>query len=90
MEQRLDVSQLEPPEPLERALESLKELRVGQYLHIYHRMEPLLLYPLLEKMEFNWETGCDHQGMFHIAIWHRDDRAAQAEAQQAIGECCRT
>ena len=90
MERCLDVSQLEPPEPLERVLESLRGLEQGQYLHVLHRREPLLLYPLLEEMNFISETCRDPQGMYHIAVWHADDSAAQFEARQAITRCCGT
>ena len=90
MEQLLDVSELEPPEPLERILESVKDLWQGQYLHVRHRREPLLLYPLLEKMALNQDTCCDAHGTYHIVIWREGDLSAEAEARQAVSECCKT
>lgn len=88
MERRLDVSALEPPEPLEQVLASIRELLSGQFLHVYHRMEPLLLYPLLEEMGYEWTTRCDSRGMYHVIIWHPGDPAAAAEARKAIDGCC--
>lgn len=49
MEHQLDVSELEPCEPLERTIEAIKRLKRGDVLRIVHRREPHLLYPLLEK-----------------------------------------
>lgn len=49
MEHRLDVSELEPCEPLERTLAAITLLETGDYLRVLHRREPHLLYPLLEK-----------------------------------------
>lgn len=49
MEYCLDVSNLEPCEPLERTLAAVARLEAGDYLRILHRREPHLLYPLLEK-----------------------------------------
>lgn len=88
MERRLDVSGLEPPEPLELVLASMKELRSGQCLHVEHRMEPMLLYPLLEQMGYECATRCDSKGRYHIIIWHREDPVAKSAAQRAIEGCC--
>ena len=54
MEHILDVSMLEPCEPLERTLEQSRVLQPGDYLKVIHRREPHLLYPLLEKLGLNW------------------------------------
>ena len=88
MERRLDVSGLEPPEPLEQVLASIKELGSGEFLHVEHRMEPMLLYPLLEQMDYRWETRFDPKGMYHIIIWHREDSAAMLKAKSTIEGCC--
>ena len=45
----LDVSELEPCEPLERTLAALAGLGSGDYLRVLHRREPRLLFPLLER-----------------------------------------
>lgn len=41
----LDASEMEPPEPFDRATGILRELEPGQYLRMLHRRMP---YPLLE------------------------------------------
>ena len=43
MERVLDVSDLEPPEPLERILDALDQLGTGDWLHVRHRREPFPL-----------------------------------------------
>jgi len=67
----LDVSSLEPPEPLERVLDALADLPAGDRLRVLHRREPFPLYDLLRRMGYAWETtGSD--GRFEILIWPRD------------------
>jgi uncharacterized protein (DUF2249 family) len=71
MEVVLDVSALEPPEPLERVLGALEDLPEGNHLRVLHRREPFPLYDLLRRMGYAWETtGGD--GRFEILIWPRD------------------
>jgi hypothetical protein len=41
----LDASEMEPPEPFDRATGILRQLEPGQYLRMLHRRVP---YPLLE------------------------------------------
>ncbi len=81
----LDVSDLEPPEPLVRALAEIDKLKTGQYLHMRHRREPCLLYPNLEQRGFAHLTrvsGLD----FEVFIWRRDDSAAGQAACAAARE----
>lgn len=76
----LDVSLLEPPEPLEKILDTIEKLHPGQYLHVYHRREPFPLYMLLQDMKMKWRTYKDDHGMYHIYIWSEGDSAAEEKA----------
>jgi len=76
MEIQLDVSMLEPCEPLEQTLEAIRQLNPGDYLRVLHRREPHLLYPLLEKSGFLWRCRDDSSGGYEIFIWKADDVAA--------------
>ncbi|TNF92107.1 MAG: DUF2249 domain-containing protein [Gammaproteobacteria bacterium] len=76
----LDVSQLEPPEPLEKILEAIAKLHPGQFLYVYHRREPFPLYTLLKDMNMKWRTCNDDHGMYHIYIWPEEDSAAEEHA----------
>ncbi|MCB1762211.1 MAG: DUF2249 domain-containing protein [Gammaproteobacteria bacterium] len=81
MEHQLDVSELEPCEPLERTIEAIKRLKRGDVLRIVHRREPHLLYPLLEKGGFSWSTRTGGTSRFEILIWHRGDQQAESAVQ---------
>ncbi|MBK5964587.1 hypothetical protein CCR95_10945 [Thiocystis minor] len=60
MDQRLDVSDLPAPEPLERALDALAALPAGDRLLLRHRRQPYPLYDLLGRMGYRWEvTGTE-------------------------------
>ncbi|WP_428608422.1 DUF2249 domain-containing protein [Sedimenticola sp.] len=76
MEIKLDVSTLEPCEPLERTLAAIEQLDVGDYLRVIHRREPHLLYPLLEKGGYAWRCQNNLSGGYEIFIWKRGDEAA--------------
>jgi len=85
MEYTLDVSMLEPCEPLDRTLAAVMELSAGDYLRVIHRREPHLLYPLLEKQGFSRHTVAGNSDAeFEIYIWHREDRAAEAAVRDAM------
>ncbi len=78
MEHYLDVSMLEPCEPMEQTLAAIGKLPPGDYLKVIHRREPHLIYPMLEKAGFAWRTELGGPSEFQIYIWHRDDRIAEA------------
>lgn len=69
MEQRIDVSDLEPPEPLERILDALADLPDGDWLRVKHRREPFPLYGMLRNMGYRWVTHCHAPDDFEILIW---------------------
>ena len=69
MEETIDVSKLEPPEPLERILDALADLKKDQYLRVKHRRDPVPLYRMLRDMEYEWSTTQVAPGRFEILIW---------------------
>ena len=79
MEHLLDVSTLEPCEPLELTLSAIRELPAGDYLKVVHRREPHPLFPLLEKSGFSWLCRPGGEAGFEIFIWHRGDRTAEGD-----------
>ncbi len=82
----LDVSHLEPPEPLVRALAEAERLGPGQYMRMLHRREPCLLYPNLDKRGFSHLTRSSAGGRFEVFIWNRGDDAARRAVLTAAGE----
>jgi uncharacterized protein (DUF2249 family) len=83
MERRIDVSMLEPCEPLERTLEAVRQLGEGDYLRVIHRREPNLLYPLLGESGFVWRCCPGGPSGFQIFIWRQGDQVAEAAAEGA-------
>ena len=71
----LDVCDLEPPEPFERATETLRDLQPGQYLKLIIPRRPRLLYPWLAEQGFLEHTREVQEDMYEIYIWHGRDRS---------------
>lgn len=84
MERVLDVSTLEPPEPLERILDALADLPDGDWLNVLHRREPHPLYGMLRDMDYHWRTTARVPNRFEILIWPAD---LGAEPPSGSGSC---
>jgi hypothetical protein len=81
----LDVSELAPPEPMERILAELDSLAAGEFLRVLHRREPWPLFPLLEQRGFaHAMRPCQPPG-FAILIWRATDPVAATAAGGAGG-----
>ena len=65
----IDVSALEPPEPLECILDNLADLPPEHWLKVRHRRDPLPLYRMLKDMGYHWHTACLSPEHFEISIW---------------------
>lgn len=83
MEQLLDVSELEAPEPLLRAIDALQRLPAGDYLRFCHRMQPCHLYRFLADNGFDAETRQGQRCECEVFIWRRGDEAAATQAATA-------
>jgi len=88
MEHYLDVSALMAPEPLTRTLAASEALRAGEYLHMYHRMQPCHLFAQLDLRGFAYAMRSRAQGYYSVFIWRRSDptAAAASEAARALPE----
>ncbi len=78
-ERLLDVSTLEPPEPLVRTLAAVARLAPGEYLRMRHRMKPCLLYERIEPQGFHHDTR-RNGAWCEVFIWHDGDAEAAADA----------
>ena len=82
----LDVSELEPPEPLALTLESAARLQPGYYLRMRHRRFPCLLFDDLGKQGFRHLVRGGHDIACEVLIWREGDleaaRAAEATAKE--------
>jgi len=80
---RIDVSELEPPEPLAVAMGAAERLAPGQYLQIHHWREPLLLYERLARRNFGHDTRRGQDDYCEVFVWRLDDPAAKEGAKIA-------
>lgn len=76
----LDVSVLQPPEPMDKVLAAMDTLAEGQYIEMIHRMEPHPLYNILLDNGYRYHTH-NPDGLFHIYIWKATDKQAEAAAK---------
>ncbi len=81
-ERVLDVSDLEPCEPMERSLAAVDELGPGDHLRILHRREPFPLYEILTERGFAHRTIEGRRTPIEILVW----RAGDAEAEAAVAD----
>ena len=85
----IDVSELEPPEPMEQILGRLRQLQAGQLLRVRHRREPFPLYPMLEQA--GYEHYCIPIGteFFLIYIWPHSSPVTEAFCRTDSTEAAR-
>lgn len=84
-EQILDVSELAPPEPMERILEAIETVSAGQYLRVLHSREPFPLYAILEESGFRHRIRDGQATLYEIFIWRREDSVAEKAVGAAMG-----
>jgi len=80
-EHLLDAAEMEPPEPLVRALELAEDMDTGDYLRFRHRREPFLLYDNLKQRGFSFITCTGSDVAVEVFIWREDDAEAQSAVQ---------
>ena len=80
----LDVSELEPPEPLTLTLEAAEELQAGQYLRMLHRREPCMLYGNLDDNHFKYYQRKGSTTAVEVFIWAENDTEAAAAVDAII------
>ena len=64
----LDARGLEPPEPMERVMQTLALLRPGQTIRLLLHREPFPLYPLLAERGYRHATTPQADGSYVILI----------------------
>lgn len=82
----LDVSELEPPEPLVQTLEAAEQLQSGQYLRMLHRRDPCMLFDNLDSDEYRHFQRKGTTTAVEVFIWRNNDIAATAAVSLATGE----
>jgi hypothetical protein len=64
----VDARWLEPPEPMERVLAAIDDLRPGQRIHFLIHREPLPLYGVLQSMGYRHTTHMQEDGSYEVQI----------------------
>lgn len=82
MERILDVSDLEAPEPLLRAVAALESLPSGDYLRFRHRMNPTHLYEVMRRKGLAWVTRHGEEVECELFIWREGDVTAEQDARE--------
>ncbi len=82
----LDVSELEPPEPLVQTLVAAKQLKPGQYLRMLHRRDPCMLYGNLDDNHFKYFQRKGLTSAVEVFIWSENDAEAAAAVETIVGE----
>ena len=69
MMQLLDTSELAPPEPMMRVVDTLADMPEGDWLRVTHSREPKPLYLVLRQMHYCWQTVRRDDGRYEVDIW---------------------
>lgn len=77
----IDVSDLQPPEPMEIVLDRLDKIEDGQYIRMIHRMQPYPLYNILMDNGFRYKVD-ETQSLLHIYIWKGIDKLAEKHIKE--------
>jgi len=64
----LDVSELEAPQPLVKAVDALLKLKSDEVLVFRHRMNPTHLFNEIVKNRYNYEIIADEPNYFEMKI----------------------
>jgi uncharacterized protein (DUF2249 family) len=64
----VDARGLEPPEPMERVMQTLGLLRPGQTIRMLLHREPFPLYAILAERGYRHETRMEADGSYVILI----------------------
>jgi hypothetical protein len=73
----IDVSDLEPPRPMQIALRNLRDLERDEYLVFRHRREPHPLYPMLQDMGFAYSVRRGSETPVEVVIWAKGSEPPQ-------------
>lgn len=64
----IDARALEPPEPMEKVMQTLDLLRPGQHIRLLLHREPFPLYPILRSRGYRHDTMPQADGSYVILI----------------------
>lgn len=68
----LDARGMEPPEPLERVLETIDDFVAGDHLRLIIDCHPLPLFRILDRSGFAYREAPGVESLYEITIWRKD------------------
>jgi hypothetical protein len=68
----IDARWLEPPQPMEKVMQTLALLRPGQSIRLLLHREPFPLYPILAEQGYRHSTRREADGSYVILIRQAD------------------
>ena len=77
----IDTRELPSPEPLERVVNALAEVTTGNYIKMIHRMEPVMLFPILKNNGFDYFKKPDGESIM-IYIFLKEDAAVRTHLKE--------
>lgn len=81
----LDARDMEHPQPLERAIASLRELDDESYFYMIHRKNPIPLLNLAEGQNFKLLSHEDSDALWHILICKNRDIDLDTLIDKSLG-----
>jgi hypothetical protein len=76
VEVTLDASEMEPPEPFDRATEILRQMAPGQYLRMLHRRVPYPLFEFCQAMSLSHSVIKGTATAYEIIVYFPADEQA--------------
>ena len=67
----LDLRGMYPPEPMERVLDALASLRLGQQIRLLIEREPHPLFKVLDSNGYAWRCTESAPGLYQVVIEER-------------------
>ncbi len=74
---QFDFSLLEPPEPMEKALDAIETLQSGDYLSMLFPMEPVPLFSLLKQYNIDYLSRSGSGDAWEVLAWRNGDLQAE-------------
>ena len=68
----LDVRGMQPPEPIERVLETIGDFKQGDTLRLVIDCTPHPLFRILERNGYGYRTEPGKESVHEITIWRND------------------
>jgi uncharacterized protein (DUF2249 family) len=72
----LDVRGMQPPEPIERVLETVADFAEGDTLRLVIDCMPTPLFRILERAGYGHHEEPGSESLYEITIWQRPDARA--------------